>query len=85
MIKARENAKSQDIELDFYQMDARNLKFKSEFDAAIMLCEGGFPLMETDEMNFEILKNAANALKSGGKFIFTTLNISNFQFNCKIP
>ncbi|MCK7541580.1 MAG: hypothetical protein MZV63_67200 [Marinilabiliales bacterium] len=27
-----------------------------EFDIAIMLCEGGFPLMETDEMNFEILR-----------------------------
>jgi 2-polyprenyl-3-methyl-5-hydroxy-6-metoxy-1,4-benzoquinol methylase len=74
LMKASENAKSQNIELDFYQMDARNLKFKSEFDAAIMLCEGGFPLMETDEMNFEILKNAAYALKPGGKFIFTTLN-----------
>jgi len=30
--------------------------------------------METDEMNFEILKNASNALKKQGKFIFTTLN-----------
>jgi len=39
-----------------------------------MLCEGAFPLMETDEMNFLILKNAANALKSKGKIIFTTLN-----------
>ena len=39
-----------------------------------MVCEGGFPLMETDEMNFQILKSAANALKDGGKFIFTTLN-----------
>jgi len=38
------------------------------------LCEGGFPLMETDEMNFEILKSAARAIKNGGKFIFTTLN-----------
>jgi hypothetical protein len=28
-----------------------------EFDAAIMLCEGGFPLMETDEMNYDILKS----------------------------
>ena len=28
-----------------------------------MLCEGGFSLMETDEMNFEILKNATKALK----------------------
>ena len=39
-----------------------------------MLCEGAFPLMETDEMNFQILQNAANALKPDGKMIFTTLN-----------
>ena len=30
--------------------------------------------METDEMNFQILQNAANALKPKGKLIFTTLN-----------
>jgi hypothetical protein len=30
--------------------------------------------METDEMNYQILRNAAAALKPGGKFIFTTLN-----------
>ena len=30
--------------------------------------------METDEMNFNILKNVTQALKSPGKFIFTTLN-----------
>ena len=30
--------------------------------------------METDEMNFEILKNVAKSLKKHSKFIFTTLN-----------
>ena len=30
--------------------------------------------METDEMNYEILKNATKSLKDNGKFIFTTLN-----------
>jgi len=30
--------------------------------------------VETDEMNFQILQNAANALKTNGKLIFTTLN-----------
>ncbi len=30
--------------------------------------------METDEMNYQILRNASNALKSKGKLIFTTLN-----------
>ena len=66
--------KSQNLNIDFQQQDARNLTFKQEFDLVIMLCEGGFPLMETDEMNFEILKNASNAIKKQGKFIFTTLN-----------
>jgi hypothetical protein len=50
------------------------LPFKNEYDLAIMLCEGAFPLMETDEMNYEILRNATNSLKAAGKLIFTTLN-----------
>lgn len=72
--KARQKATVERLDIIFLQQDARILKFKQEFDLAIMLCEGGFPLMETDEMNFEILKSASNALKKGGKFIFTTLN-----------
>ena len=71
---AREKAKTQNLKIDFRQHDARNLPFHSEFDVAIMLCEGGFPLMETDEMNFEILRNVSKSLKEKGKFIFTTLN-----------
>ncbi|MFA6636785.1 MAG: class I SAM-dependent methyltransferase [Candidatus Omnitrophota bacterium] len=72
--RAREKAKKAGLTIDFQTQDARNLPFDGEFDLAIMLCEGGFSLMETDEMNFEILKNATKALKSKGKFIFTTLN-----------
>jgi SAM-dependent methyltransferase len=74
LTRAREKAAKENLTIDFQQHDARNLPFIMEFDAAIMLCEGGFPLMETDEMNFEILKNVAKSLKSPGKFIFTTLN-----------
>jgi len=72
--RAKEKAKEQGVKVDFQKHDARNLPFKAEFDLAIMLCEGGFSLMETDEMNFEILKGATRALKNNGKFIFTTLN-----------
>jgi 2-polyprenyl-3-methyl-5-hydroxy-6-metoxy-1,4-benzoquinol methylase len=72
--RAREKAKEQRVQVDFQKHDARNLPFEGEFDLAIMLCEGGFSLMETDEMNFKILKNATKALKDNGKFIFTTLN-----------
>ena len=72
--RAREKASEQNLVIDFQKHDARQLPFNQEFDAVIMLCEGAFPLMETDEMNFQILQNAANALKPGGKLIFTTLN-----------
>jgi len=72
--RAREKAHEAGVTIDFQTQDARNLPFDVEFDLAIMLCEGGFSLMETDEMNFEILKAATKALKSKGKLIFTTLN-----------
>ena len=72
--RAREKAESDHLNIQFLQQDARNLTFHLEFDLAIMLCEGGFPLMETDEMNFEILKSVTKSLNSKGKFIFTTLN-----------
>jgi len=73
--KARINAKRQHVQVTFEQHDARKLPFTSEFDVALMICEGAFPLMETDEMNFQILENASNALKSkNSTFIFTTLN-----------
>jgi 2-polyprenyl-3-methyl-5-hydroxy-6-metoxy-1,4-benzoquinol methylase len=72
--RAKEKAGKLNLKIDFQKQDARNIPFVREFDLAIMLCEGSFPLMETDEMNFEILKNATKALKDKGKFIFTTLN-----------
>jgi 2-polyprenyl-3-methyl-5-hydroxy-6-metoxy-1,4-benzoquinol methylase len=72
--KAQEKAEKQNLCINFFCYDARKLPFNEEFDVVLMLCEGGFPLMETDEMNFEILQHAAKSLKSKGKFIFTTLN-----------
>lgn len=72
--KAREKAANKGLNISFLHYDARQLPFSEEFHVAIMLCEGGFPLMETDDMNFEILKRVTRSLKSNGKFIFTTLN-----------
>jgi SAM-dependent methyltransferase len=74
LARAKEKAAAAGAAADFRRHDARRLPFQAEFDAAIMLCEGAFSLMETDEMNFEILKGATRALKDGGRFIFTTLN-----------
>ena len=72
--RAREKAEHLGLRVELRQHDARELPFEGEFDAAIMLCEGGFPLMETDEMNFRILAGASRALRERGTFIFTTLN-----------
>jgi 2-polyprenyl-3-methyl-5-hydroxy-6-metoxy-1,4-benzoquinol methylase len=72
--RAKLKAKEQNLDIDFQKHDARNLPFSEEFDLAMMICEGAFPLMETDEMNYQILGNASLALKSSGKLIFTTLN-----------
>lgn len=72
--RAKEKARSLNLQINFFRHDARDLPFRNEFDLAIMLCEGGFPLMETDEMNFNILRSAANCLRMNGKLIFTTLN-----------
>jgi len=71
---AIKRAKEDKVKVEFIKADARDLKYDKEFDLVIMICEGGFPLMETDEMNFKILESSARALKKNGKFIFTTLN-----------
>jgi 2-polyprenyl-3-methyl-5-hydroxy-6-metoxy-1,4-benzoquinol methylase len=72
--RANEKASGQNLVIEFQKHDARNLPFYEEFDLVIMICEGAFPLMETDEMNYQILQNASKALKNNGKLIFTTLN-----------
>lgn len=74
LARAREKAAAAGLTIDFRHHDARNLPFIGEFDLAIMLCEGSFPLMETDELNFAILKSASRALADHGTLIFTTLN-----------
>jgi len=72
--RAKQKAASESLKIEFKKHDARIPHYSNEFDLVIMLCEGGFPLMETDEMNFQILQNATNALKVKSKPIFTTLN-----------
>jgi 2-polyprenyl-3-methyl-5-hydroxy-6-metoxy-1,4-benzoquinol methylase len=72
--RALEKAAEAGVHIQFEQGDARSLKFENEYDVVLILCEGGFPLMETDEMNFAILQGASRALKSGGTLILTTLN-----------
>lgn len=72
--RAREKAKEAGLNIDFQVHDARTFRQSERFNHAIMLCEGGFSLLETDEMNFAILQNVYHSLKPNGVFIFTCLN-----------
>jgi len=78
---AKIKAKNAKVEIEFLQLDARNFRLDKKFDLAIMICEGGFPLMDSDEENFAILKNVVETIKTGGKFIFTTLSVLYPIFN----
>lgn len=71
---ARKKAAAAGAAVDFLRRDAAQPHFDREFDAALMFCEGEFPLMETDEKNFAVLVHAAAALRPGGKLMMTTLN-----------
>ncbi len=71
---AREKAANAGVDVDFQRRDATQPHFDQEFDAAIMFCEGAFPLMETDEKNHAVLRHAGAALRTGGKLLLTTLN-----------
>jgi 2-polyprenyl-3-methyl-5-hydroxy-6-metoxy-1,4-benzoquinol methylase len=72
--RARQKAVETGVSVTFLHHDARELHYTGEFDAALLICEGAFPLMETDEMNFQILRGVRKALRSPGRLILTTLN-----------
>jgi 2-polyprenyl-3-methyl-5-hydroxy-6-metoxy-1,4-benzoquinol methylase len=74
LAKARSNALSAGVRVEFIRQDARALKLERSFSLVQIICEGGLALMETDEMNFNILSGARSHLKSDGTLIFTTLN-----------
>lgn len=72
--RAQKKAIDEEVNVQFLVADARDLEVTDKFDLALIICEGGFSLMETDEMNFAILKSASNAIEKGGKLILTCLN-----------
>ena len=72
--RARAKARAAGVTVRFERRDARRFRFARPFGAAILICEGAFPLMATDAENFEILRCAARALAPGAPFILTTLN-----------
>ncbi len=72
--QARTKARQENLPVKFLEEDARTISFEEDYQSVIMLCEGGFSLMETDQMDRMILRNTYRALKPGGRLIFTAPN-----------
>jgi SAM-dependent methyltransferase len=58
----------------FERADARSLRFDSEFDAAICLCQGAFGLLGPDSENLAVLSGIARALKPAGRAAISAFN-----------
>ena len=81
---AREAAVAEDLDAAEFQVgDARNLKFDSEFDLVISLCQGAFgltggPGAEPDtlvrELDEPVLAGMANAAKIGGTVVVSAFS-----------
>lgn len=82
LTQAKKITEAENLRLHLKHMDARKMNFERPFDAAIMLCEGGFSLMERDEMDEEILQSIFRALKPNGSLIMTAPN-ALFMFSQK--
>jgi len=58
----------------FERMDARQLSFSSEFDAAICLCQGAFGLMTASGEDSEVLRGIREALRPNGKLALSAFS-----------
>jgi SAM-dependent methyltransferase len=78
LAKARAQATSAGLQINWIQADAREFSFEQPFDNAICLCEGAFGLLgsldDAIDQPLAILRNVSAALKPGAKCLFTVLN-----------
>jgi SAM-dependent methyltransferase len=67
-------ARAESLAAEFVLGDARDMRFESEFDAAICLCEGAFGLAGSDANHLRVLRGVARALRPGAPFVLTAMN-----------
>ena len=69
--RGRSGARREGLPVSFLVGDARSIPFGAAFDGVLILCEGGFSLMEEDAMDWAILQGARRALRPRGLLIMT--------------
>jgi SAM-dependent methyltransferase len=58
----------------FERADARTLRFESEFDAVVCLCQGAFGLMTASGDDAAVVAGMARALRPGGRLALSAFN-----------
>jgi len=69
--RGRAAARREGVPVSFLVGDARRIPFDAAFEGVLILCEGGFSLMEADAMDRAILRGARRALRPGGTLTMT--------------
>jgi ubiquinone/menaquinone biosynthesis C-methylase UbiE len=69
---AAQRCRDAGVRASFFEVDARQMPFDDEFDAAISLCQGGFGLMGGDDSI--VLRRIAEALKPRGRVVLTAFS-----------
>lgn len=96
--RAKQLADNERLSINFFVEDACQLKYDSEFDLVIMLCEGAFSIVESDEKDIQILRGIHRAMNPDAKLIITCgnalyqivnskgdkFNLSTFRESCKL-
>lgn len=71
---AKNEAKKQNVKVDFIRDDMRNLSFVNKFDAVISMFTS-FGYFEDEKDNVLVLRKISRALKSKGKFLIDLNNV----------
>ena len=58
----------------FQRLDARQMEFDHEFDAAICLCQGAYGLMTANGDDLTVLRGIARALRPGGRLALSAFS-----------
>ena len=68
-------AEAEELDASFVRLDARELAFEAEFDAAINLFTSVVGYFDDDAENQRVVDAVARALRPGGSFLIDTVNL----------
>jgi SAM-dependent methyltransferase len=72
---ARRDAAEQDLDVEFIEVDLRELEFDADFNIVLSLNDGAIGYFETDEENLRSFEVISRALRPGGQHLMQLPNI----------